>query len=142
MSVTGRRNSGGVPCVVQGVTGPGGTEYGVLAVRADAFALEARGPSELVLHGRLDVVVTADVRLALAAAVDDGTGELVLDLGGVHGIDATGLGVLVGAHRRAGRSGRTLVLQDPSPAVRRVLRLSRLDRVMRLRATGGVGLPL
>jgi hypothetical protein len=34
----------------------------------------------LVLRGRLDARVTADVRLALAASVAEGTGELVLDV--------------------------------------------------------------
>ncbi len=110
-------------------------------MRADGFVLEVRAASGLALRGRLDVTVTADVRLALAAAVDEGTGELVLDVSGVHGIDATGLGVLVGAHRRAGRAGRTLVLLDASLAVRRVLRLSRLDRVLHLRAAGRIGSP-
>ena len=87
----------------------------------------------LVLSGRLDVSVTADVRLALAAAVDAGSGELVLDVTDVTGVDATGLGVLVGAHRRAVRAGRTLVLQDVQPALGRLLLLSRLDRVLRTR---------
>jgi anti-anti-sigma factor len=103
---------------------------------AGGFALVVERPGGLLLlRGRLDVHVAADVRLALADAVDHGEGgdELVLDLSGLHGVDATGLGVLVGAHRRAGRAGRTLVLQDPSPAVRRVLRLTRLQRVLQVR---------
>jgi anti-anti-sigma factor len=46
-------------------------------------------------------------------------------------VDATGLGVLVGAHRKAGRAGRTLVLRDVPPPVGRLLFLTRLDRVLR-----------
>ena len=96
------------------------------------FALEvARGGHLLVLRGRLDVRVTADVRLALAAAVRDGSGDLVLDVAALEGVDATGLGVLVGAHRSAGRVGRVLVLRDVPPPLARVLLLSRLDRVLR-----------
>lgn len=96
------------------------------------FALRAQVPGQvLVLQGSLDVHVAADVRLALAEAVDAGSGDLVLDLAALEGIDATGLGVVVGAHRRAGRSGRTLVLRDTPPVVARVLRLTRLDRVLR-----------
>ena len=85
----------------------------------------------LALRGRLDVRVTADVRQALAAAVDDGADELVLDVAELEGVDATGLGVLVGAHRRAGRAGRTLVLRDVPPSLARLLLVSRLDRVLR-----------
>ena len=39
--------------------------------------------------------------------------------------------LLVGAHRRAFRQGRTLVLHDAPAPVARVLRLTRLDRVLR-----------
>ncbi len=97
-----------------------------------AFVLQepARG-HRLVLRGRLDVAAATDARLALAAAVDAGEGDLVLDLAGLEAVDATGLGVLVGAHRRACRGGRTLVLHDASAPVARVLRVTRLDRVLR-----------
>jgi anti-anti-sigma factor len=91
--------------------------------------------SRLVLRGRLDVRVTADVRLALAGAVRDGRGELVLDVAALEGVDATGLGVLVGAHRSAGRAGRVLVLHDVPPPLARALALTRLDRVLRTTRT-------
>ncbi|BEP11790.1 STAS domain-containing protein [Acidothermaceae bacterium B102] len=84
----------------------------------------------VALTGRLDVASVADVRLALHAAVDDGTGDLVLDLGAVEAIDASGIGVLVGAHRRAGRNGRRLVVAACPPSVLRMLRLTRLHRVL------------
>ncbi|MGZ6793965.1 MAG: STAS domain-containing protein [Mycobacteriales bacterium] len=85
------------------------------------------------LTGRLDVHAAADVRLALAEAVDSGDGELVLDLAALEAVDATGLGVLVGAHRRAQRAGRTLVLEDVPDGVGRILLVTRLDRVLRTR---------
>ena len=103
---------------------------------ATQFVLEVAQPGQvLVLRGRLDVTVTADVRLALAAAVSAGTGQLVLDVAELEGVDATGLGVLVGAHRRAGREGRVVVLRDVPPVVARVLFLTRLDRVLRTTRT-------
>jgi anti-sigma B factor antagonist len=82
------------------------------------------------LTGRLDVHTAADVRLALVDAVSQGTGDLVVDLSAVEALDATGLGVLVGAHRRADRAGRTLLLSDCSLAVSRVLFLTRLEKVL------------
>lgn len=103
------------------------------------FALVAHRPGSLLaLSGRLDVVVAADVRLALADAVDRGEGDLVLDLADLAGVDATGLGVLVGAHRRCGRAGRTLVLRDVQPQVARLLFVSRLDRVLRISRTAAI----
>lgn len=101
-------------------------------MQTDSFALRAPVPGQLLaLSGRLDVHAAADARLGLADAVDAGHGELVLDLAGLEAVDPTGLGVLVGAHRRAGRGGRTLVLRDTPPAVARLLRRTRLDRVLR-----------
>lgn len=99
---------------------------------SDSFGLsELERGRVLALRGKLDVSVATDVRIALADAVDDGEGELVLDLSGLEAVDATGLGVLVGAHRRAGREGRSLVLRDVGPTVSRLLLLTRLDRVLR-----------
>ena len=87
--------------------------------------------AEVSLAGRLDVTSVADVRLALHEAVEGGDGELVVDLAGVELVDATGLGVLVGVHRRAQRTGRVVVLRDPADRIRRVLFVTRLDRVLR-----------
>lgn len=95
------------------------------------FAMESVEPGQVVqLTGRLDVHAAADVRLALADAVEAGSGDLVIDLASLDAVDATGLGVLVGAHRQAGRAGRTLVLRDVPPPVGRLLFLTRLDRVL------------
>jgi anti-anti-sigma factor len=87
-----------------------------------------------VVHvvGRLDVHTVPDVRAALHAAVDAGRGELLVHVGGIVVADATGLGVLVGAHRRAQRAGRLLVLRDvPLPALR-LLRVTKLHRVLQV----------
>lgn len=89
----------------------------------------------VALSGRLDVHAAADVRNALARAVDRGEGELVLDLAELEAVDATGLGVLVGAHRRAQRAGRTLVLKDVPATVGRLLLVTRLDKVLQTRRT-------
>lgn len=84
----------------------------------------------VALAGRLDVHSVADVRIALHAALDAGSGPLVVDLADVELLDATGLGVLVGAHRRAGRTGRVLVLRAVPPRLGRLLIATRLDRVL------------
>jgi anti-anti-sigma factor len=97
--------------------------------------IDVREPGRLVaLTGRLDVVSVADVRLALHAVVDDGAGDIILDLSGVEAIDSSGIGVLVGAHRRAGRAGRRLVVAAAPVPVLRMLRLTRLDRVLTMSA--------
>jgi len=90
----------------------------------------APSAAEVVLSGRLDVHTAPDVRAALHAAVDAGSGDLVIHLGGVDVVDTTGLGVLMGAHRRAGRSGRRVVLREVNPPLHRLLRVTRLYRIL------------
>ena len=89
--------------------------------------------SFVALSGRLDVHAAADIRLELADAVDRGHGELVIDLNELEAVDATGLGVLVGAHRRAQRAGRTLVLEDVPEGVGRLLLINRHDKILTTR---------
>jgi anti-anti-sigma factor len=86
--------------------------------------------ARLVVGGRLDVRSAADARLALHRAVDAGHGDLVLELGALDAWDTSGLGVIMGAHRRAGRCGRRLVLRDVPPRMHRVLVATRLHRVL------------
>ena len=90
----------------------------------------APGTNLVLLSGALDVSSVHDVRRAVHAALDDGSGDLVLDLRDVDMFDATGLGMLVGAHRRAGRTGRRVVLRNLSPQMVRLLRVSRLNRIL------------
>lgn len=103
-----------------------------------AFVLDVHEPGRrLAARGRLDVAAATDARLALAHAVGQGDGDLVVDLSALQQVDATGLGVLVGAHRAAGRAGRTLVLLDVPPQVERLLLVTRLHRVIRTARTTG-----
>ncbi|WP_440071825.1 STAS domain-containing protein [Streptosporangium sp. OZ121] len=79
---------------------------------------------------RLDVGTVARVRPRLHEAVDSGHGDLIVDLSRLEMIDATGLGVLVGTHRRAVGAERRLILRGVPPRVMRVLAVTRLNRVL------------
>jgi anti-anti-sigma factor len=86
--------------------------------------------TELALEGRLDTRSVSYVRETLHAAIDAGAGDLVVDVSGVELVDLTGLGVLVGADRRARQAGRRIVLRHAGPSLQRVLRLTNLHRVL------------
>ena len=58
------------------------------------------------------------------------SGDLLVHLAGAEVHDATGLGVIVGAHHRAAGPAGRLVLVDVSPRLDRLLRASRLHRVL------------
>lgn len=88
-------------------------------------------PGQLVeLSGRVDVTTVAAVRDALHTAVDAGSGDLVVDMTAVDVLDAAGLGVLVGTHRRALLGGRRLVLRAVPARTARLLQRTRLHRVL------------
>ena len=85
---------------------------------------------EVTVSGRLDVSSVAEVRAALHDILDRGVGDLLVHLAQAEVHDATGLGVIVGVHHRAHTVGRRLVLVDVSPRLDRLLRASRLHRVL------------
>lgn len=82
------------------------------------------------LAGRLGGSAASEVRDRLHAAVDGGRGPLVLDVTRVETVDGVGLGVLVGAQRRAARAQRRLVLRGTPPRLRRFLRATGLERIL------------
>jgi anti-sigma B factor antagonist len=85
---------------------------------------------EVSVSGRLDENTVSEVRSALHDILDRGVGDLLVHLAQAEVHDATGLGVIVGVHHRARRVGRRLVLVDVSPRLDRLLRSSRLHRVL------------
>jgi anti-sigma B factor antagonist len=95
-----------------------------------ACVAEIRTGQEVSVSGRLDVHTVADVRMALHDILGRGTGDLLIHLAEAEVHDATGLGVIVGAHHHARRAGRRLVMVDVSPRLDRLVRTSRLQRVL------------
>ncbi len=84
------------------------------------------------LGSHLDVRNVASVRASLNEILDSMTDDIVLDLGALEVIDAAGLGMLTAAHLRAERAGHHLVLRNCSDGLRRVLAVTRLNRILHL----------
>lgn len=86
-----------------------------------------------VLHAptELDVYTAPKLREASVEAVNNGFYRMVVDLSNTTDIDVTGLGVLVGVHKRAERYGGWLRLTKPAAgsAAERALRIAGLARV-------------
>jgi anti-sigma B factor antagonist len=100
------------------------------------IAIDVAAPGTVVsLTGRLAAATVADVRAVLAAALESGDGDLIVDLAGVELVDASGLGVLVGAHRLASRVERRLVLRSVPPRIERLLAATHLNRVLTVDVT-------
>jgi anti-anti-sigma factor len=87
------------------------------------------GPT-ILLSGDFDVRSTTEVRTAIYDRLDGYDEDVVVDLTDVTSIDVTALKVLGAATRHAARSGHHLTLRGCGPAVRRLLHLSHLIRVV------------
>jgi anti-anti-sigma factor len=93
---------------------------------------EGRHRVGTIMHvaGRVDSTTVSELRERLHSAVDGGVGVVILDLTDVEMIDATGLAMLVGTHRRAMRAGRELLLRGTPQRITRLLAATGLDRVL------------
>jgi anti-anti-sigma factor len=99
-------------------------------MRTDLMVEVVRRGSEIEVAGRLDGRNAPVARAVLHSTIDEGEGDVLVHLGGLDIWDASGLGVIVGAHRRAQQAGRRLVLTDVPPRQLRLLRATRLHRVL------------
>lgn len=93
---------------------------------------EVTAGSVLLLDAYLDVRNVGAVRARVNAALEVAVGDVVLDLRRLESIDATGLGMLTGAHLRCERAGARLVLSNCPRDIRRVLAVTRLNRILHL----------
>lgn len=85
----------------------------------------------VVLTGRFDGRSTARVRELLHDRVDE-DGDVVVDLAGVESVDVTALRLLAATGALLDRQGRTLVLRGCTPAVRRLLAVTRMRSLMQV----------
>ena len=82
------------------------------------------------LRGSLDIATSPSVRAALTEAAANGKHEIVVDLTQLEFLDSTGLGALIGAHRRALENNGTLRLVVSEGPILRLLNITGLIRVL------------
>ena len=82
----------------------------------------------LVLRGDLDAATASQLRECLVEVIDDGA-RIVIDMEALDFLDSAGLGILVGALKRARTHGGELELVCSSSAVLKPIEITGLDRV-------------
>lgn len=96
-------------------------ELRITSYRFGGWAVVAAG-------GELDLATAPALRQQLQHEARHTRGQVIADLAGVTFIDASGLGALIAADRRARGFGGGLRLAACAPKVIRLLRAARLDR--------------
>lgn len=86
-------------------------------------------PTGVAICGELDAHTAPAVATALAAADHE---PLVVNLAGVDFVDSSGLRVLLEVHQVREAAGGSLVLAEPSPAVRRVFDVAGVDEYLQV----------
>lgn len=94
-----------------------------VAVREDA------GVVILSAKGEVDVWTADILRQSLRDVQAEGEPHVIVDLTEVPFVDSTGIGVLVGALKRARETGGSLHLVVVSAGVRKVLAITSLDQI-------------
>ncbi|MGA9943733.1 MAG: STAS domain-containing protein [Candidatus Cybelea sp.] len=80
----------------------------------------------LKLRGSLDLATAPTIRAALGEATEKGSQRLIVDLTQLEFLDSTGLGVLIGAHRRAAERGGSFRLIVKDGPISRLLNITGL----------------
>jgi anti-sigma B factor antagonist len=99
---------------------PAGEDFRI-SVRDDA------GTPTVVVEGEVDVATAPSLRDELYRLIQNGASWVVVDLSGMDFIDSTGLGVFVGALKRAREGGGGVELRGLKPSARKVFEITGLD---------------
>ena len=92
------------------------------------------------LDGELDHRRVREIRETVDQAVQEQLpGVLVLDFRRVTFMDSSGIGLIMGRWHLLEEYGGVLEIHNPSPQIRKVLRLSGADRLAVLRSTAPAG---
>ncbi len=78
------------------------------------------------LGGSLDIATSPTLRAALMEAAERDDHEIVVDLSHLAFLDSTGLGALIGAHKRAAEHGGSVRLVAQEGQILRLLRITGL----------------
>ncbi len=84
------------------------------------------------VSGEIDVYTAPDLRQTLAELSDQGKHRIIVDMAGVDFLDSTGLGVLVGALKRAKAVDGSLRLVCDHERILKIFRITGLEKVFKI----------
>ena len=91
----------------------------------------------LKLDGEVDIYTAGKLRDAVNHAVEEGNSRIAVDLAEMEFMDSSGLGVLIAALKRLKENDGELILVSPRDQMRRILKLTGLDKILTIRESLG-----
>ena len=126
----GRRNRGET-----GLTRQRAGKFGRVQLTVDQRSASAFPQIVVVAPtGEVDLASAGELRQGLERAESEASSGLVIDLRQVGFIDSTGIGELVGCHRRCREAGRALAFVVPEGTISKILKVTGMDSVFDIHA--------
>lgn len=106
-------------------------------VRLSTELIERDGVPVVQAHGEIDLHTAPEFERTLRAGMDRRTSALIVDLSDISYVDSSGLSALLAANKELSARDAALYVAAPPgrPGVRRVIEITRLDAVIRVRDT-------
>lgn len=93
------------------------------------------GAAIITVAGELDLYTAPRLKEQLLSIMEDGVLKIVVDMTGIHFIDSSALGVLIGAVKRLKPKGGTLVLVSVDENVNWIFQITGLNSVFDIYTT-------
>ena len=95
---------------------------------------EVEGATIIAVGGEIDVYTAPKLREEIHRRLDQGDTRIVVDLTNVAYMDSSGLGVLIGALKRAREENGDLIVASPNPRIARILDVTGLSKIFNVHA--------
>jgi len=84
---------------------------------------------KVVLRGEIDIYTAAQFKENLYRFVDNSAKDIVIDCVGLDYIDSTGLGIFVGALKKARLTDRNICIENLRDNIRKLFNITGLDKL-------------
>lgn len=87
---------------------------------------------KVTLNGEIDIYTSNDLKEKLYNIVETNKKDLIIDCKELHYIDSTGLGIFVGALKKAKQYEKKIVLLNLKDNIRKLFTITGLDKVFQI----------
>jgi len=91
------------------------------------------GETRVFVSGEVDIYTAQNFKEKVYSIVDKAEREIVFDCGGLDYIDSTGLGIFVGALKKARLAGKSISLENIKDNIKKLFVITGLDKLFNIR---------